>query len=211
MKVAYLPLSPVQVPSHHSNLLLSYSPNAYPMAAWAAYWFPIFQAFTTQCTNPCRDVRSLAFTSLQRSLLSPSLISTEANAWTSIFSKVLFPLIFQLLRPEVFSSDRDSMGELRVQSTSLLCKVFLQYLVLLSAWDGMLDLWLEIVDIMDRLMNSGQGDSLVSRTRRPVQCHSPVFNGLLIRSPPLTGRSCARESQERRPLHVQQWVSGVAG
>ncbi len=41
-------------------------------------------------------------------------------------------------------------------------KVFLQYLVLLSSWDGMLDLWLKIIDIMDRLMNSGQGDSLVS-------------------------------------------------
>lgn len=54
------------------------------------------------------------------------------------------------------------MSETRVQASSLLCKVFLQYLVLLSEWDGMLDLWLKIIDIMDRLMNSGQGDSLVS-------------------------------------------------
>lgn len=52
------------------------------------------------------------------------------------------------------------MSETRVQAASLLCKVFLQYLVLLSKWDGMLDLWLKIIDIMDRLMNSGQGDSL---------------------------------------------------
>ena len=55
------------------------------------------------------------------------------------------------------------MSEMRVQVASLLCKVFLQYLVLLSAWDGMLDLWIKIVDILDRLMNSGQGDSLVSQ------------------------------------------------
>lgn len=54
------------------------------------------------------------------------------------------------------------MSETRVQAASLLCKTFLQYLVLLSKWDGMLDLWLKIIDIMDRLMNSGQGDSLVS-------------------------------------------------
>ena len=53
------------------------------------------------------------------------------------------------------------MGEMRVQAASLLCKVFLQYLVLLSAWNGMLDLWIKIIDIMDRLLNSGQGDSLV--------------------------------------------------
>ena len=54
------------------------------------------------------------------------------------------------------------MSEMRVQSSSLLCKVFLKYLVDLSEWDGMLDLWMKIIEIMDRLMNSGQGDSLVS-------------------------------------------------
>jgi brefeldin A-resistance guanine nucleotide exchange factor 1 len=75
---------------------------------------------------------------------------------------VLFPLILRLLKPEVFSSDREGMSEMRVQAASLLCKVYLQYLVLLSEWDGMLDLWVKIIDIMDRLINSGQGDSLVS-------------------------------------------------
>jgi hypothetical protein len=74
---------------------------------------------------------------------------------------VLFPLILRLLKPEVFSSDRDGMSETRVQAASLLSKVFLQYLVVLSEWEGMLDLWVKIIEIMDRLMNSGQGDSLV--------------------------------------------------
>lgn len=54
------------------------------------------------------------------------------------------------------------MGETRVQAATLLCRIFLHYLVMLSAWDGMLDLWLNILDIMDRLLNSGQGDNLVS-------------------------------------------------
>ncbi|KLU85946.1 pattern formation protein EMB30 [Magnaporthiopsis poae ATCC 64411] len=128
--------------------------------AWAAYWLPVFEALTAQCTNPCREVRHLAFSSLQRSLLSPDITSSDHREWTAIFGEVLFPLILRLLKPEVFSSDRDGMSETRVQAASLLCKVFLQYLVLLSEWDGMLDLWLKIIDIMDRLMNSGQGDSL---------------------------------------------------
>ena len=134
-----------------------------PVSAWSAYWLPIFQALAAQCTNSCREVRHLAFSSLQRSLLSPELTSrcTDHEEWTAIFGEVLFPLIRKLLRPEVFSSDRDGMSETRVQAASLLCKVFLQYLVLLSKWDGMLDLWLQIIDILDRLMNSGQGDSLV--------------------------------------------------
>ncbi|KAI1321934.1 Sec7-domain-containing protein [Xylariaceae sp. FL0255] len=128
--------------------------------AWSAYWLPIFQALTTQCTNPCREIRHLAFSSLQRSLLSPELTCNDHKEWTAIFGEVLFPLILKLLKPEVYSSDRDGMSETRVQAASLLCKTFLQYLVLLSKWDGMLDLWLQIIDIMDRLMNSGQGDSL---------------------------------------------------
>ena len=52
------------------------------------------------------------------------------------------------------------MSDTRVQAANLLCKIFLHYLVLLSEWDGMLELWLRILDIMDRLMNSGQGDNL---------------------------------------------------
>jgi brefeldin A-resistance guanine nucleotide exchange factor 1 len=129
--------------------------------AWAAYWSPIFEALTTQCTNPCREIRTQAFSSLQRTLLSPELTSGEHEEWTAIFSEVLFPLILKLLKPEVYSSDPVGMSETRVQAATLLCKIFLHYLVLLSKWDGMLDLWLKILDIMDRLMNSGQGDSLV--------------------------------------------------
>ncbi|KAJ2904473.1 hypothetical protein MKZ38_008004 [Zalerion maritima] len=129
--------------------------------AWSAYWLPIFTALTTQCTNPCREVRQLAFNSLQRSLLSKEeLACADHQEWTAIFDKVLFPLILRLLKPEVFSVDREGMGETRVQAASLLCKVYLQHLILLTGWDGMLDLWLRIIDIMDRLMNSGQGDSL---------------------------------------------------
>ncbi|KAI9821685.1 MAG: GDP/GTP exchange factor for ARF [Pycnora praestabilis] len=88
------------------------------------------------------------------------LASTDHKEWTMIFGEVLFPLIIRLLKPEVYQSDPIGMSETRVQAATLLCKVFLHYLVLLSEWDGMLDLWLRILDIMDRLMNSGQGDNL---------------------------------------------------
>ncbi|RAL63945.1 hypothetical protein DID88_003133 [Monilinia fructigena] len=93
--------------------------------AWAAYWSPIFMALTAQCTNPCREIRHQAFSSLQRSLLSEEL--------TSGITK---------------------------NGPPYSARIFLHYLVLLSKWDGMLDLWLKILDVMDRLINSGQGDSL---------------------------------------------------
>ncbi|KAI9053152.1 hypothetical protein LZ554_003418 [Drepanopeziza brunnea f. sp. 'monogermtubi'] len=128
--------------------------------AWAAYWSPIFHALTTQCTNPCREIRHQAFSSLQRALLSPELTQGEHDEWTAIFGEVLFPLILRLLKPEVYSSDPVGMSETRVQAATLLSKIFLHYLTLLAQWEGMLDLWGKILDIMDRLMNSGQGDSL---------------------------------------------------
>lgn len=53
------------------------------------------------------------------------------------------------------------MGETRVQAATLVCKIFLRYLDQHPSAEGMLELWLKILDILDRMMNSGQGDSLV--------------------------------------------------
>ncbi|KAF2459147.1 cytohesin-2 [Lineolata rhizophorae] len=128
--------------------------------AWTAYWSPIFRALTTQCLNPCREIRFQAMNWLQRTLLSAELASPEHKEWTAIFGEVLFPLIGQLLKPDVYRTDPVGMGETRVQAATLLCKIFLHYLVALSEWEGLLDLWVRILGIMDRLMNSGQGDNL---------------------------------------------------
>lgn len=129
--------------------------------AWRTYWSPVFGSLARQCVNPCREIRHQAFTSLQRCLLSPELASPDHTEWTNIFGEVLFPLINQLLKPEVYQTDPHGMTETRIQAAQLLCKIFLHYLVLLSEWDGVLDLWLRILGIMDRLMNSGQSDMLI--------------------------------------------------
>ena len=129
--------------------------------AWRAYWSPVFRCLATQGCNPCREIRHQAFTSLQRCLLSSELASPDHNEWTNIFGEVLFPLINQLLKPEVYQTDPIGMSETRVQASQLLCKIFLHYLVLLSEWEGVLDLWVKILGIMDRLMNSGQSDVLM--------------------------------------------------
>ncbi|EED23263.1 guanine nucleotide exchange factor (Gea2), putative [Talaromyces stipitatus ATCC 10500] len=128
--------------------------------AWAAYWSPIFRSLTMQCTNPCRDIRHQAVSTLQRSLVSLEFASENDDKWTSIFEEVLFPLILRLLKPEVYHSDPIGMSETRVQAATLVCKIFLRYLDQLSNSGGMLDLWLKILDILDRMMNSGQGESL---------------------------------------------------
>lgn len=128
--------------------------------AWAAYWSPIFQSLTDQCENPCRDIRHHSISTLQRSLLSAELISGNDKEWAIIFDRVLFPLILRLLKPEVYHSDPVGMSETRVQAATLICKIFLRFLDQLPNREGMLPLWLQILDILDRMMNSGQGDSL---------------------------------------------------
>lgn len=130
--------------------------------AWKTYWSPIFRVLTRQCLNPCREIRHQALSLLLRSLLSSDLASTEHKEWTKIFSEVLFPLISQLLKPEVYQSDPVGMGETRVQAATGLCKIFLHYLVALASWEGMVELWVRILNIMERLMSSGVGDTLVS-------------------------------------------------
>lgn len=130
------------------------------LSAWAAYWSPIFQSLRSQCTNPCRDIRHHAISTLQRSLLSAELISSDGKEWSSIFDEVLFPLVLHLLKPEVYHSDPIGMSETRVQAATLVCKIFLRFLDQLPNKEGMLPLWLRILDILDRMMNSGQTDSL---------------------------------------------------
>ncbi|KAJ5152360.1 hypothetical protein N7492_010655 [Penicillium capsulatum] len=128
--------------------------------AWAAYWSPIFQSLTGQCSNPCRDIRHHAISTLQRSLLSAELVSNDDKEWATIFDEVLFPLVLRLLKPEVYHSDPLGMSETRVQAATLVCKIFLRFLDQLPNREGMLPLWLQILDILDRMMNSGQTDSL---------------------------------------------------
>ncbi|KAF2994489.1 GDP/GTP exchange factor for ARF [Curvularia kusanoi] len=129
--------------------------------AWTAYWSPILKTLAHQCTNPCREIRSNAFASIQRTLLSSDLASPDHKEWTTIFSSILMPLITALLKPEVYQTDPIGMSETRVRAATLLSKVFLHYLVLLNEVEAdkeFLDLWLQIITIMDRLVNSGQGD-----------------------------------------------------
>jgi brefeldin A-resistance guanine nucleotide exchange factor 1 len=76
-------------------------------------------------------------------------------------------LINELLRPEVFASDKRGMGETRVIAQGLLCKIFLHCLSRLVDDDTMsgthmtTSVWGQILDVLTRLVGSGQRDVLV--------------------------------------------------
>jgi len=76
-------------------------------------------------------------------------------------------LINELLRPETFASDKRGMGETRVIAQGLLCKIFLHCLNQLleddmaSAGEKTLMVWGEILNVLIRLVGSGQKDMAV--------------------------------------------------
>lgn len=91
---------------------------------------------------------------------------------------MLFPLITQLLRLEVYQSDPVGISEVRVRASTLLCRCYLRSLTDLVELVGFLDLWLNIISVVDRLMNSEQGDKLVSQ--RPSSSFSFHIHSLVV-------------------------------
>ncbi|KAF2103590.1 Sec7-domain-containing protein [Rhizodiscina lignyota] len=174
--------------------------------AWTAYWSPIFQTLTTQSLNPCRAIRSTALASLQRCLLSETLTSIPLNPekdgeeYVVVFNNVLFPLITQLLKPEVYQSDPGGMGDSRVQTASLCGRVFLQYLDRTSATDEpreeneLISIWTRILSVMERLMTSSSGDNVEEAITQQLKNILLVMNSKEYLVPP--------EQDER---HAELW------
>lgn len=134
--------------------------------------------------------------------------STDSKEWTAIFDQVLFPLVLRLLKPEVYHSDPVGMSETRVQAAILVCKIFLRYLDQLPNQDSMLELWLKILDILDRMINSGQGDSLVRALMLIILSTHHVQEPLTLII--TTGGGNPRKSQEHPISHGRRRVFGTS-
>ncbi|GBB94028.1 hypothetical protein RclHR1_02280001 [Rhizophagus clarus] len=135
--------------------------NTSPVEAWSSYWLPILTGLSQQCYSPFKEVRQYALTHLQRSLLDPELVSHGTTEWVLIFDVVLFPLLDQLLKPDICKGfDSIGMDEIRMRASGLLCKIFLHYLNRLIEWGGLISLWCQILDVMERYMTTGDNDSL---------------------------------------------------
>ncbi|WAQ88541.1 hypothetical protein PtA15_9A668 [Puccinia triticina] len=133
-----------------------------PSRPWASFWMPVLLAYGQQSINGNREVRQQALANLQRSLMAPEILSNGNVDLTIIFERVLFPVLEELLKPQVFRRDPDGMGETRLRASGLLCKIFLHYLVQLSqqGMARMTELWLQILGFLDRFMHSGRRDQM---------------------------------------------------
>ncbi|KAI8838851.1 hypothetical protein BJ741DRAFT_562615 [Chytriomyces cf. hyalinus JEL632] len=147
--------------------------------AWFVFWLPVLSGLAQQCYNPGREIRQHSLTLLQRALLSSELESTVMTPKPSatgeiepittstletgvdVFESVLFPLLFELLKPEVSQLDAGGMDETRMRVAALLCKIFLQYLNRLLRFRELPILWVKVLDFMNKYVNAG-GSEFVS-------------------------------------------------
>lgn len=80
--------------------------------------------------------------------------------WVDCFDLVLFPLLGELLKPEVYQLDPHGMGETRMRAAGLLAKLFLQNLGKIHEWPSLPDLWLHILTFLQQYLRTNS-DGLV--------------------------------------------------
>lgn len=117
-----------------------------------------------QSTNPSRLVRNTAINQLQRLLLGPQLIydAADHNQVEEIFNSVIFPILDELLKPQVYLLDPQGMSETRLRASALLCKAFMHFEVAQNHQDTDIRvLWIDILDLLDRLISAEKSEQLV--------------------------------------------------
>uniref|UniRef100_A0A146LBA7 Golgi-specific brefeldin A-resistance guanine nucleotide exchange factor 1 n=1 Tax=Lygus hesperus TaxID=30085 RepID=A0A146LBA7_LYGHE len=128
------------------------------ISLWPNAWCPLLQGIARMSAHPNRQVRMSAITYLQRALLVPDLQSLTGEEWESCFTLVLFPLLARLLEPGV---PLEGLEETRIRAATVLSKVFLHHLTPLQTLPSFAQLWLTILDFMDRYMHADNSDLLL--------------------------------------------------
>ncbi|XP_055916324.1 Golgi-specific brefeldin A-resistance guanine nucleotide exchange factor 1 [Eupeodes corollae] len=127
-------------------------------ALWAQGWCPLLQGIARLAMDRRREVRTYAISCLQqRALLVHDLQTLSGAEWASCFKQVLFPLLNELL-PEsnsINTIDKVLLEESRIRTATIMSKVFLHHLTPLIEHESFNDLWLEILDYIEKFMKVG--------------------------------------------------------
>jgi len=140
-----------------------------------------------QSINSSREIRQVAITHLQRVLLGQFILLEDADQTQveEAFNRVVFPLVDELLKPEVFNRDPAGMPETRLRAASLLCKAFMQLEV--KEGEGQTDIrvvWIQVLDLLDRLMNIDRQDQLREAIPETLKNVILVMNAAELLVPP---------------------------
>ncbi|EJD05730.1 Sec7-domain-containing protein [Fomitiporia mediterranea MF3/22] len=153
---------------------------------WKQCSLPLICALSRQCTNASREIRHTALIHLQRILLGQQVLLPGVDgASETVFSRVVFPLLDNLLQPQIMKRDPRGMPETRLRASVLLCKVFMQLEVNDEAKEKEIrELWMSILDLLDRLMNADRRDQLFEAIPESLKNVVLVMNAMDILVPP---------------------------
>ncbi|TFK67907.1 Sec7-domain-containing protein [Pluteus cervinus] len=165
---------------------------------WRHLCIPLLGALARQSTNTAREVRHSAISQLQRIVLSPQIQAhaSEHAQVEEVFNRVIFPLLDELLKPQVFQRDPKGMPETRLRASALLCKTFMHLEVRESQTrTDIRVLWIQILDLLDRFMNVDKADQLYEAIPESLKNVLLVMNAAGLLVPPGTEPDTRDERQ----------------
>lgn len=124
---------------------------------WSQGWCPLLQGIARISTDHRRQIRTSAITCLQRSLLMHDLQTLSGPEWAGCFRQVLFPLMNFLLNESNENNETEPslIEESRIRISTVMAKVFLHHLTPLMSLPGFNELWLEIIQYLEKFMKLG--------------------------------------------------------
>ncbi|KAN0075361.1 hypothetical protein V8E55_011384 [Tylopilus felleus] len=170
-----------------------------PGQVWRQYCLPLSSSLARQSTNPSRLVRNTAINQLQRLLLGPQLVydETDHTQVEDIFNSVIFPILDELLKPQVYLLDPQGMSETRLRASALLCKAFMHFEIAQSRRNADIRVpWIEILDLLDRLISAEKSEQLYEAVSESLKNVVLVMNAASILVPPPASED-DRDEQQR--------------
>lgn len=98
---------------------------------WRDFVVPVHCAIAQQCYHPVRDLRTLALSLLQRTILSVDFGGEPLETLLEEFTLVLLPLLEELQRPELRQLEGNNVEEIQTRAAAVLSKFFLSNMGLL--------------------------------------------------------------------------------
>ncbi|KAI0721619.1 Sec7-domain-containing protein [Cerioporus squamosus] len=151
---------------------------------WRQFGLPLLASLARQASNTSREIRHASIVHLQRILLGPHLPLDDGNhnQIEEIFNRVIFPLLDELLKQQVFMRDPLGTPETRLRASALLCKAFMQFEAREGQTADIRVLWIQVLDLLDRLMHVDRRDQLYEAVPESLKNVLLVMNatGLLV-------------------------------
>ncbi|KAL1407719.1 GDP/GTP exchange factor for ARF [Vanrija albida] len=171
--------------------------------AFNTFWLPPLLVIGKQCVNGHREIRQRAISYLQRLLLSPQLMAADESTLPIIFDRVLFPVLDELLKPQAYERDPTGVIEMRLRAATLLCKVFLQYVVGLKEMENSATVGPQFVRVLDKLERFLRGDrDMLNEVSESLKNLVLVMYSANVLVPPAIGATLEtdKRTQDQRDL-----------